>query len=193
MKINQTDGDSAESMLSIYHRAEAMEHESFVESMVLNSTVFPHWIGDSQSFWYIRKRRHTESEEASIAKEYRLVDVEAGSNIEAFDHQLLAQKLSLAIALPVNPDDLPIGQLRFESSPFSINFVAFGRHWKFNPSKDSFEEVSVNPDHWLFSPDGKKVVFLRDFNLWMRIWNGDECALTEGRAPFCLWYSAGEI
>ena len=45
-----------QSVVDRYLRAESMEHELHNQSMVLNTQITPHWIGDSNSFWYARKK-----------------------------------------------------------------------------------------------------------------------------------------
>lgn len=169
-----------QSMLSRYQRAEALEHEAQVESMVLNARIFPNWVNNGRCFWYIRKNRRSEISTTKITKEYRLVDVQSGTNTPAFDHQLLAQKLSSSSGREVDPSDLPIFQLELELTPMRAAFVAFNKHWHFDAEKKSCEEISVSPSNWLVSPNGKKAAFLREYNLWIReLDSGKEYALTE--------------
>lgn len=170
---------SDDSMESKYRMAEAFEHEMCVESMVINAQIFPHWIAGSRKFWYVRRVRKSDSGRNYIAKEYRLVDADKSTNVEAFDHRLLALKLSQSSNQEVNPNCLPITKLRLELVPFRLKFMAFGKHWLFDVLLDSCEEVEVNPANWLISPDGTKALFLREYNLWVRDLNNDnEYALT---------------
>ena len=43
-----------QTILARYRRAEALEH--LANSMALSAQVQPHWIGDSDQFWYARTR-----------------------------------------------------------------------------------------------------------------------------------------
>ena len=169
-----------EDMLARYCRAENMEREAYIESMVLNPRIYPHWISDSHCFWYISKSRTSSEPAGQINKEYRLVDAKNTSHRRAFDHEWLAQALSHASGVKVDPDNLPISQLKLELSPFRVIFTAFEKRWVFESDKKVCKEISANPAHWLVSPDGKQAVFVRDFNLWVRnIESGVERALTQ--------------
>lgn len=176
-KANVTDIFEREDIVSLYKRAEAFEHETNTESMVLNAQIFPHWIDNSNCFWYVRKKRLSTGK---IAKEYRLVDAEAKNNQEAFDHNLLAQRLGEVCQRDVDPSCLPITQLKLELLPRRLRFRAFGKSWLFYASEGSCKEVSGIPSNWLLSPDGKKAAFLRTYNLWIQdLESGEECALTQ--------------
>ena len=172
-----------QALLARYHRAEALEHEPYNQDMVLNSEIFPHWIDGSDCFWYIRKTRQEGSAVSEIIKEFRLVNAESAKNIEAFNHQLLANALAQTTEQEVNPSDLPISELTLELSPVRAIFTAFDKRWLFDTSKETCEEIVVsadsNPVGELLSPDGKKTAFSRDYNLWVRnLESGEEYALT---------------
>lgn len=178
--LQETKMTNAQSMLDRYHRAEAFEHESLTESMVLNSQIFPHWIGNSHCFWYIRKSRRCEGVSNEIRKEFRLVNADNCTNIEAFNHSQLSDALTVASGESTTPDNLPIKELKLDILPLRVTFIAFEKHWIFDPFKKTCEEISVNPSGWLLSPDGRKAAFLRNHNLWVRdIEHGDEKALTK--------------
>ena len=175
-----TSTSDKQSLMPRYRRAEAFEHETNTESMVLNAQVFPHWIGGSHQFWYVRKRRIGNEAPSKIAKEFRLVNAETATNSEAFDHKLLAQTLSQTAKREVDPAYLPITLLDLELSPCRVTYKAFDKYWVFDASKKSSQEISLNPPNWLLSPDGKKAAFLRDYNLWIRdLENCEEYALTQ--------------
>lgn len=169
-----------------YQRAEAFEHSLYFSSAILNARIYPNWISDSDTFWYIRKVRKSHGGASHIAKEFRFVDVEKGLNIEAFDHELLAKVLSRASDLPVDSEQLPITSLNFDS-PTSVKFRAFENSWDYDPVKGICKKISTSPSNWLMSPDGTKAVFLRNNNLWLRdIESSREHALTtDGERFFC--------
>lgn len=173
MKENFQDTSTPDetSMLARYHRAEAWEHEVFNDSMVLHARVSPNWIGDSHCFWYQRINK--------TSTDYRLVDAKAGTNISAFDHKKLAAALSSVTDSQVSGAALPISNLDFTDC--FVSFEAFGKSWQFNDYSGLVEiDITVtHPADWIVSPDGKKAVFLRDYNLWLcDLESGDERALT---------------
>lgn len=177
-KVSNDTDDKA--IISRYRRAESFEHEMCVESMVLNAQIYPHWIEDSHYFWYVRKCRKDDQKSGVATKEYRVFDADTGANLEAFNHESFACALAQVAKRKVEPDNLPITQLALQLSPREASFAAFGKCWRYYESSGVCKEVPTNPLSWLISPDGKKAVFLRDYNLWIRnIEAGTEKALTE--------------
>jgi dipeptidyl aminopeptidase/acylaminoacyl peptidase len=173
-----------QSVLARYQRAELLDQEVFNQSIVLNTQIVPHWIGDSNCFWYTRQQRKKDS--TDIATEYRLVDAGTATQTEAFNTVLLAQALAKATGKNVNPDNLPISELRLELVPTSVFFTAFDKHWRFDTAQNTCKTIASDTDShsigagWLCSPDGKKAAFSRDYNLWIRdINSGEERALTQ--------------
>lgn len=160
-------------ILARYEQAQMLMQGILTNKQVLNDAVFPHWIKDSQCFWYKRETRQ--------GVECRLVDVNVGSNSPAFDHVALADALTMATGETLKSTSLPLRQLTIDLSPFQIRFHAFNTHWIFEPDSDNCLKKDETPQilEGLHSPDGKKVVFVRDYNLWMRnLLNGEERALT---------------
>ena len=156
-----------QAMLSRYRRAEALEH--LAESMTLNAQIQPHWIGDSDHFWYMRT--------SARGTEYRRVNASAACNTEAFDHNKLATALADATGETISESALPISNLEFCET--AISFDACGKRWQFDGELKITEGITTYPSHWLISPDGKKAVFLQDHNLWLHdLESGKEKALT---------------
>ena len=183
---NATPVSDDQSVLARYRRAETLEHEIYNQSMVLNAQIAPHWIGDSDCFWYSRKIRQTGA--VDIATEYRLVNAKTATHVEAFNHSFLAQALANLTGEEVNPSSLPISGLTLELSPACATFTAFDKRWKFDPVKNTCEEIATDVDlgsesipiGGSHSPDGKKIAFIRDCNLWVRdLDSGEEKALTQ--------------
>ena len=176
--------DQDQTILDRYRRAEALEHEMYNSSMVLNAQVYPHWIHDSDCFWYIRKNRQAEAAVDNITTEYILVNAGTATHTKAFDHERLAQALAQAAKQDVNPNELPISELDLELSPTRATFMAFDKRWRFDASTETCEAMASHEDQvapdGLLSPDAKKAVFIRDYNLWIRnLKNGEEQALTQ--------------
>lgn len=166
-------------ILAKYRLAEKFEHESCVESMVLNAQIFPHWIDGSDCFWYIHKFRKQGMSPPVVAKSFRLVDAQRRTNCEAFDHQLFANALSRASKNDVESINLPISQLVFDLETNQLEFSAFGKSWRYAWSSNTCEELEITPCNWLVSPDKEKALLIRDYNLWVRhLKTGEEYALT---------------
>lgn len=162
--------------------------------LVRNDYVLPNWIVDSHCFWYVRTTK--------TGKEYRLVDPLSATNSEAFDHKILADVLSNTTKSIVDYQDLPIKNVNITLSPMLVRFTAFDKHWEIDVDKMRCEEIvdvmlgRVSPfrgnplfipqflpedQQVLHSPDGKRAVFIREHNIWVRdVLTGQEKALTEG-------------
>lgn len=166
-------------MESRYQRAQSLMQGMFTKTSAFNTTVIPHWIGDSDCFWYER--------EFKIGKEFRLVDAAAGSNEIAFDHAALAKALAQASGEAVNAEDLPIRKMDLSLSPLQLSFDAYGKRFLFSSEGNGCTEIEAYPDNWTVSPDGSKVAFVRDDNLWIQDINtGEERALTQdGETFYC--------
>jgi len=164
-------GETDQIMLSRYRRAEALEHSTLTETMVVNAQIQPHWIGDSDHFWYTRT--------SDRGIEYRRVNASAATNTQAFDHKKLANILAEVAGESVSEFNLPISNLEFSDSAFT--FDAFDKRWLFDGKIKAVEGTVTYPVHWLVSPDGTKAAFVKDYNLWIRdLKNGEEWALTHG-------------
>ena len=58
---NNTAGDR--SMRARYQRAQVIEKARYIASLVLNALITPHWIENSDCFWYRRSARKDGSTE----------------------------------------------------------------------------------------------------------------------------------
>lgn len=167
---------SEDAIMGRYKRAGRYEREGWSANMVVNASVWPKWIADTDEFVYERQVR-VESESLSddsgnssseIATEYRLVNCIKKTNSPAFNHEALAQVLSLQVEQSIDPRNLPINELTTDGFPVSLAFTAFDRRWKYRVRENSLEELPIYPSHWLLSPDGKKAAYLLDHNLWLK-------------------------
>ncbi|MDB4000839.1 DPP IV N-terminal domain-containing protein [bacterium] len=165
--------ENSQTTLSRYLRAEALEH--LASPMALHAQVRPHWIGDSNHFWYTRIR--------DSSTEYRRVNASTATNTDAFDHKKLAKALADATGEPISESALPISNLEFDET--AISFDAFDKRWQFDGEIKNIERSITYPSHWLLSPDSKKSVFLKDHNLWLHdLETGSEKALTTDGAEY---------
>ncbi|MDC0003305.1 S9 family peptidase [Porticoccaceae bacterium] len=170
--------DKAQTMEARYQRANTLLQGVFTSKLVQNDILFPHWIAQSDCFWYVRALKN--------GKHYRLVDASIATNEPAFDHHSLARALAEAVERDINEENLPIDNVEIKLSPLQVLFTAFDKRWLFEPDATVFREVDTLPEHWLISPDGRQALFTRDFNLWVRDLNsGEERALSkDGQEDF---------
>lgn len=167
-----------------YNTAQNLMQGVLSNRVAMNDAVFPHWIGDSQCFWYIRETKE--------GKQFRLVDAKEGSNAEAFDHKVLADRLSSVTGKSIDHQNLPISKnFNLTLSPLNIRFQALGENWLYDPIKNNLIKCHAAINCGLHSPDNRMAVFIRDYNLWVRDKkSGKELALTfDGMADYA--YSVG--
>jgi hypothetical protein len=144
-------------------------------ALVRNPFVRPTWIGSSDSFWYRR--------DSDKGHDFLIVDAAAGQSHPAFDEAVLSAELSrLSVKAPA--EDLPLDKLAFSEDGRSVTFEVSGEPF----------ECTIGPPHCVrqprldsdleVSPDGKRGIFVRDANVWVRdIPTGQERRLTsDGQA-----------
>lgn len=169
-----------------YQRAAQLEAGIFNKSVACNTTLAPHWIGDSDCFWSVRESRTGQC--------FRFVDAKTGVNKDAFDHQGLAAALSSASGETVLADNLPLTDLDLMQAPEVITFNALGQAWLYNDNEHRCEINNKAVSEGKLSPDGKKVAFVRDHNIWLRdIESGDEHALTTDGERLYVYASAPTV
>ena len=176
-----------ETILARYQRAESLLLDSLdmagsldldtKEKSVLNATVYPNWIQETECFWYVHETRDD--------TQFRLVNAVNASNDMAFDHRALATALGKASDETVNEKKLPINIADITLAPLTIRFNAFDKYWVFDAETNCCNEEKKNsPAHWTISPDGSKAVFLKHYNLWLCDLDSDEeRALTDDGGP----------
>ena len=193
------DLEKTNTMEAKYQRAQTLMQGFWGRNIVPNSTVYPVWIEGSDCFWYERDiniRKNTPKPGESLVKwdkEYRLVNAKAVTNTIAFDHNALASKLAAAMEQDIVENQLPITdvEMRLDSSEqvAEVHFTAFDKFWIFEPQAGTFTEApdKVTSKDRLVSPDGKYLIFTRDYNLWLEdLTTGEERILTNnGEELFC--------
>lgn len=148
-------------ILARYEQAQKISLGPVSNSLVMNDIVYPHWIEDSQSFWYLR--------DTTEGKQYRLVNSDAMSNEIAFDHAALANALQRLFSNKVvNADSLPIRDVSMTLSPLTIRFEAFDKRWSFNTEQVLCQREEKIEEQTLLSPNGQQELFVRNFNLCLR-------------------------
>ena len=186
-----------EDMLARYERAKFLVQGVFrpiTGAAALNSVLFPVWIEGTNSFWYERQLVN--------GKEFRLVNAGTASNELAFNHKVLAKALAEATQSPVDVKNLPINDLNCQRitpiemtlNPLTVNFTAFGKRWEFTDESGSLKEVEQLPVNYLVSPDGQKVAFNRNYNIWVKdLTTHEERALTTDGEEFYQYAIPGSV
>ena len=152
-----------------YQRAASLVKGLQDHTLVQNDTLQIHWIDHSDCFWYQRQTLVG----GTLNNEYCLVDVQSKAKKAAFDHQALAQALGQSTEKAVDANHLPITDLDFTLSPLTVCFTAFEQRWQFDAlnktcktvERDGIDTIKGNE---LRSPDGTKIAFTRNHNLWIK-------------------------
>ncbi len=150
---------------SDYARAEAMLIYS-TNALIDHANVHPVWLSGDQ-FWY---RILT-----AQGSEFVLVDPAHKSRKSLFDAQKTAAALSSATGKQYDAFHLPYQNMIVSDDAATVTFSANGKRWKMNVSsyqvmQDTFraKPKTEHAEPEVFSPDGSRTVFIRDYNLWMR-------------------------
>ena len=143
-------------------------------ALVRNGTVIPHWIGDSDEFWYER--------DVAGGHEYKIIDATTGRSRDAFDHGGVASSLR-ALGADTPSDALPSSELQLDLVGHRALFKVGAQRYecKLFPVSCSRSEL---PTSQSVSPNGHLVAFERKANLWIRdLRTGVERSLTTDGEP----------
>ncbi|HML16378.1 MAG TPA: DPP IV N-terminal domain-containing protein, partial [Bryobacteraceae bacterium] len=160
-----------------YARAEKFLNYN-VNPLMLNGAVRPNWLSDDR-FWYLNVNAE--------GTEFLLANPMRGTREPAFHHAEVAAALAKASGKSFDPAHLPFTEIELEER--SVSFDADGRRWKCDVSGTT---CGIGPApkrqdrNQVVSPDGKRAVFIRDYNLWARdVASGKETPLTtDGKKDF---------
>ncbi len=161
-----------------YDRATHFLPKKNTLSLVKNATVTPHWLENSNIFWYKR--------DTNNGHEFLLIDADKASRSVAFDHKRIAGILSKKTGETITENALPISDLSFtyekEKGITQLKFNALQHRWIFTlPEYNiTLENIPLpTPKNERISPNGLLHVFRRNFNLWvLNKTSGQEQALT---------------
>lgn len=140
--------------------------------LVSGTPVRPNWLPDGR-FWY---RNATPR-----GSEYVMVDPARRTRGPAFDHARLAATLSRAADTTYDPANLPFSQLEFSPDAKSVTLDARGKRWTCDVQGSACAPAprARGQENAAVSPDGRRAVFIRDWNLWVRdLASGQEHQLT---------------
>jgi dipeptidyl aminopeptidase/acylaminoacyl peptidase len=115
--------------------------------------------------------------------EFLVVDPATRTRARAFDHPRLAAALSRAADTTYDALHLPFSQFDFTPDGRSLTFDIGPRHWTCDRAGTACAATPRRRDpvleNGVVSPDGKRVAFIRDYNLWVReLEGGRETQLT---------------
>ena len=157
--------------------------------LVLRAGVRATWL-PGERFWY---RVTTEN-----GNEFMLVDPARGTRGPAFDHAKVAAALSTAAGTKYDAFKLPFQQIDFSADGKTISFNVERRRWTCDVQGNQCTATAdtggnrtggqrggrggggfAGAPSMATSPDGKRVAFVRDYNLWVRdVATGKETQLT---------------
>lgn len=152
--------------------------------LVDRASVRPNWLSGDR-FWY---RVLT-----AQGSEFIVVDPAKGTRSAAFDQQKLAAALSAASGQQYTGTQLPFLTYTYAADEKSISFTANKKNWTYDLAASTCiaataaeEKKSRRADAHSVSPDGKKAVFIRDYNLWMKdlVSNTETQLTTDGIKDF---------
>ncbi len=171
-------GNSGTLTTADYQRAEKFMGYN-TNQLVDRAAVRPHWLPGERFGYRILTAQ---------GSEFILVDPAHGTRVPAFDHAKLAAALSAATGGTFEAMRLPFLTFSFSDDGNSILMAVARKNYKCNirsyscaldntPSKDGGAGAGRGEE--TLSPDEKRAVFIRDYNLWVRdVATGKETQLT---------------
>ncbi len=161
-----------------YANATRLIYPKFL-TMVKNNIVVPHWIGDSDRFWYLRQ--------TATGGEFVTVDAATGARAPAFDAAGVARSLAALMKTDVAADKLPFRAIDFSGS--DVTFSVKGDRYRCAIATSACAAAGKDPaPEWLVSPDGKTAALARDGNVWLHdLATGKETPLTSDATADVTW------
>ena len=154
-----------------YERAEKFM-SYYTDSYIDKGGLKPNWLA-ADRFWY-----QTTSLKGT---EFILVDPAKKIKTAAFDHQKMAVALSAAAGKTYQANKLPITAINYTDDGKLLAITADDKRWKvdFQSYKVTIDDSTPTPvkaiatrsrggNFEILSPDGKKAVYIKDYNLWLR-------------------------
>ncbi len=141
-----------------YKRAE-QQLSRHTSKLVTGTVDYPVW-SENGTLVY---RSHTE-----IGNQFYKVDIKNNKKSLAFDHEKLAGSLARITESEINHDKLPFYQVTF-SSPTKIKLAVKGKSYQCDLTSYLCQlDTLTKKGNENLSPNGKRAVFIRDHNLWLR-------------------------
>ena len=165
----------AQGSIEDYNRAYSLR-EKYSAKHVLNGNLIPHWVSDTNIFWYIRDTEN--------GKEYVKVDAGTCKRTSLFNHGKLAAALSNATGKSFNSYNLSLGIAQLDKNLNTFTFELDGKKWMYDVKKNKLVDngnvsQSAKQPHWMVvdderngspvnSPDGNYVAYIKNDNVYIR-------------------------
>ncbi|PAU94493.1 S9 family peptidase [Aliifodinibius salipaludis] len=147
-----------------YKRAEQFLWQNTYDK-VLNSVLGQNWSSDVLIY-------NTRAEEGV---KYVMADPESGEKKKAFDHQRVADTLSEKVDKEIDAQSLSLNDVSYSEEENKLSYQMNGQRFETDLSSYKTEKLpELQKTDELLSPDGKKAVYIKDHNLWMRNTETDE-------------------
>ncbi len=154
-----------------YQRAAEITKKYSIDR-VPGSGVDPHWLGDSQRFWY--------SVRTAQGRDYVLVDAGKRSRKPLFDKNSLAKALSAKLGTKVAADSLALNRVEVNDLADTLSFVYADQQWQYAIKKGALNQLgAIKPwhpqpqPHWMEEDDERAT---GDFNR-IATWDGFDPAV----------------
>jgi dipeptidyl aminopeptidase/acylaminoacyl peptidase len=157
-----------------YQRAELVKQ--VMDTKVFNAPTGFHWMSKEHKLWYVNT--------TAKGKRFMLVDVKNKTKQPAFDHDRLADALSLTSGKKVVADSLPFSEISFVNQGKAIDFQFNDLIWTCDLHSYEIQKATKKPDvrrsrYWgdgneennrspVTSPDGKWIAFIKSYNVYVQ-------------------------
>ena len=169
-----------------FSAAERFAPENLVK-MVGDRSVEPHWLYDSDIFWYRYK--------TSKGTNFYLVNPKTKQKIPLFDHNYMAARLTEVIKKPYNAEDLPLKNIKFKKNNIDLEFEVEELKFYYNTHNmvltfvDSVKETTRSPRWIQYSPDSTWIVFAKNHNLYLMQTDDSDSTEIQLTSDGERWYS----
>ena len=175
----------------------------------LGASVNPMVIGGSVSATWLADDRFTYRNTTSDGSEFIVVDPVKKTRARAFDHEKLAATLSTAASGTFDPKKFPFQTIELSLDGNTVSFDVETKRWSCDVAGLACQSTGAakgdrpgggrgagggargaSASAGVKSPDGKKAVFIKDWNLWVRdVASNQEKALTSDGVKDFVRYS----
>lgn len=156
------------------YEAAAKNMDRSLYSMVYNQVSGSKFVGDNKLIYATKTKEGTK---------YMLVDATAKTKKEAFDHNKLAEVLSLELDQEIKTNELNLYNYSFSNDSKTLTFTAYRENFSYNLEDNSIKKIESNTkragrnEH--VSPNGKLAAYIDNYNLWVKdLTSGKKTQLT---------------
>jgi dipeptidyl-peptidase 4 len=118
-----------------YDRAQQLRQ--LTDHKVYRDRIRPEWSTDRHRFWYRNELSATETE-------FIEVDTEKGIRRPAFDHAVVAEKLGKLLTNTIEPRQLPVRRIEFETDGAGLILRGAQQSWRFDPRTSELVSMGTN-------------------------------------------------